>query len=221
VSLSGQESASESVAQKSGASVSKRPTRDERLVRIYHTAAQIFDKKGYDATSLNDIAEAVGLTKAGLYHYIPSKELLLFEVMNYAMDCVDAEVLSPVESIEDPEERLRTLAARYAKLIIERGQQMTIVVYEETGLTSEHLRQITHRRRAFYEAVRDTVRSGQEQGKFPGVDPSLAALCFFGAMMWMAHWYRPDGRLSSDEVVEEIRKLMIDKMLGRSPGLET
>ena len=84
-------------------------------------AAQIFRDRGFDATSVSDIARALGLTKAGLYHHFESKEALLFEIMSFGLDKVRDEVLTPVRGIRDPEERLRQLIVRHAR-ITTRGQ---------------------------------------------------------------------------------------------------
>src|SRR5437763_2929408 len=87
-----------------------------RRVDICRTAAQIFRDRGYDATSVNDIARALGMTKAGLYHYIRGKEALLFEIMSFGMDQIDAEVIAPIRELRDPEERLRQLLVRHARI---------------------------------------------------------------------------------------------------------
>ena len=86
------------------------------------TAAQIFRDRGYDATSVSDVARALGMTKAGLYHHFESKEALLFEIMMYGLDRVRDEVIVPVRAIRDPEERLRQLIVRHAR-IATRGQR--------------------------------------------------------------------------------------------------
>src|SRR5258708_40145502 len=92
-------------------------------------------RKGYEATSMNDIADAVGLTNAGMYHYIQGKEHLLFEIMTFAMDMVDENVIAPTRAIEDPEERLRALEQRHAGRILEAGREVTILLEEIRGLT--------------------------------------------------------------------------------------
>ena len=69
----------------------------ERLAEIYHTAAAIILRKGYDATSVNDIANALGITKAGLYHYIHGKKELLFDIMNFGLDSLEEEVVTPAQ----------------------------------------------------------------------------------------------------------------------------
>jgi AcrR family transcriptional regulator len=78
-----------------------------RRAEICRTAAQIFQERGYDATSVSDIARALGITKAGLYHYFESKEALLFEITAYGLDRVRDDVMLQVRGIRDPEERLR------------------------------------------------------------------------------------------------------------------
>jgi AcrR family transcriptional regulator len=193
---------------------SRKAGKDARLVQIYRGAAAIIHQKGYDATSLQDIAEAVGLTKAGLYHYIHSKEQLLYEIMNYGMDRVETVVITPARAISDPAERMRTLAANYAKLIIENGQPITIILSESTGLTAAHLRKVIKRRRAFYEFVRDTIQELKDAGNVKRLDVSVTSLSVFGVMMWLAHWYKPDGRMTRDQVVEQISELTVERMLG-------
>src|SRR5437867_5365848 len=87
-----------------------------RRAEICRTAAQIFRDQGYDATSVSDIARALGITKAGLYHYFESKEALLFEITSYGLDRVRDEVILPARAMRDPEARLRQLVIRHARI---------------------------------------------------------------------------------------------------------
>src|SRR5258708_20643660 len=96
--------------------VAKVAPNDARRAEICRTAAQIFRDRGYDATSVSDIARALGITKAGLYYYFESKEALLLEITNYGLDRVRDQVILPVRSIRDPEERLRQLVLRHARI---------------------------------------------------------------------------------------------------------
>src|SRR6476469_8890933 len=89
---------------------------DTRRARMCRTAAQLFRDRGYDATSVSDVARALGLTKAGLYHHFESKEALLFEIMMYGLDRVRDEVIVPVRGIRDPEDRLRQIIVRHASI---------------------------------------------------------------------------------------------------------
>ena len=93
--------------------------KEDRTDHIYRVAAEIMCRKGYEATSMNDIAEAVGLTKAGLYHYIRGKEDLLFEIMSFGMDMVDEDVIAPAREIADAQLRLETIVGRHSRRIDE------------------------------------------------------------------------------------------------------
>src|SRR5471030_724368 len=89
---------------------------NSRRIEICRTAAQIFHDRGYDATSVSDVAKALGITKAGLYHYFESKEALLLEITNYGLDRVRDDVIVPVKDIRDPGVRLRELVVRHANI---------------------------------------------------------------------------------------------------------
>jgi AcrR family transcriptional regulator len=189
----------------------------ERLAQIYRTAARIICEKGYDATSLNDVADAVGLTKPGLYHYITSKESLLFGIMNFAMDRVQAEVVEPVQAVADAEEQLRTLITRHARLIMERGQEITLLVDEMAGLTRAHRRVVTERQRAYFELVRSILKRLSDEGKLRDVDVTVAAFSLFGMLLWVSRWYRPDGRLTSEQVADQIIHIAYGGLIGAGP----
>src|SRR5207247_9845279 len=80
---------------------------------ILRAAARLFQQQGYDATSMNDVAAALKLSKGGLYHHFQSKDEILFDLMNHAMDITEERVINPVKAIADPEERLRILIGRH------------------------------------------------------------------------------------------------------------
>lgn len=194
-------------------------TSEKRLSQIYVVAAQLFCEKGFDATSMSDIADAVGITKAGIYHFVPGgKKELLFAVMNYGMDRLESEVLIPSRAIADAEQRLRSIVTRHAALITGGSSPaghnpVTIVVDEVAGLTAVQLRKISQRKRAYLDLVRTTLQQLKEEGKLKDVDVTVAAFSLFGMLLWLSRWFRPDGRLSSEQVVEEICKIALGLFL--------
>jgi len=192
------------------------PTKQDRTGHIYRTAAEIMCRKGYEATSMNDIAEAVGLTKAGIYHYISGKEKLLFAIMSYAMDIVDEHVIAPARSIPDPEERVRTIIERHANRIIEAGGAITILLEEMYALTPAHRRIIRARKRAYFELLRDALVDLSKEGKLAAVDPSVAAFNIFGMITFLSRWYRRDGRLTAEQVRAHVREFGMNAVLGRA-----
>jgi AcrR family transcriptional regulator len=161
---------------------------------------------------LQDIAREVGLTKAGLYHYIQSKEQLLFDIMNYAMDRVDRDVIAPARSIVDPEQRLLFIAENYARLVIG-NQEITIVLNDIGGLTGTKKQHVNQRQDDFYEFVRGTLKELEAHHKANGIDTSVLAMSFFGVIRWLAHWYHPNGKLSRDQVIDQIKNLTAVRMV--------
>src|SRR5882672_9456595 len=134
-----------------------RPPRARRA-RMCRTAAQLFRDRGYDATSVSDVARALGMTKAGLYHHFESKEALLFEIMMYGLDRVRDEVIVPVRQVRDPEERLRQLIVRHAR-IATRGQGAIAHLGDEIrALPASSRRQVERRMRIYFDLIRDTLK---------------------------------------------------------------
>ena len=113
----------------------------DRAEEIYVKAARIFHEKGFDATSMNDLAEAFQLTKAGLYYYIKSKEELLFAIMSFGMDCLERHVLTPARAEPDAERRLRLILKAHARLLTEGSKAIAILSDEMAGLSAKHRRQ--------------------------------------------------------------------------------
>lgn len=192
---------------------------NERLAQIYTVAAQLFCEKGFDATSMSDVAEAVGITKAGIYHFVPGgKKDLLFAVMSYGMDRLETYVITPARALADAEERLRAIINNHVKLITSGSKTgghnpVTIVVDEVAGLTATHRRKIDQRKRAYLDLLRDTLKQLKEEGKLRQVDETVAAFSVLGIMLWVSRWYLPDGRLSPDQIAEEIMKIALGGLL--------
>jgi AcrR family transcriptional regulator len=186
---------------------------DDRLLLIYQTAAKVIHAKGYDATSLNDIADAVGITKGGLYHYIDGKKSLLFKIMSYALDLLEAEVVAPVEALSGAEQRLRTVIQLHTRLIVDKGIELTILLDESAGLTPEHLRLITNRRVKYYKFLRGIIQQLKEEGKLRVFDVTIATHNLIGQLQWLPRWYIPGGRLSREEVIEEFTNAALTALL--------
>lgn len=186
---------------------------DDRLLLIYQTAARAVHEKGYDATSLNEIADAVGITKGGLYHYIDGKQSLLFKIMSYAMDGLEIEVMKPSEAESDAERQLRLVIKLHTQLIIDKGIEMTILLDESAGLTEEHRRLITARRVGYYKFVRAIVERLRDEGKLHDLDVTIITHNLIGQLQWLARWYNPAGRLTREQVIEEFTKAALAALL--------
>lgn len=172
----------------------------ERAKEIYKEAARIFHQHGFDATSMDDLARALRMTKAGLYYYIDSKEDLLFRIMDHAMDWVEKEVLAPAQAEPDPERRLELIVRRHALELLESAHDIPILTDEVAALTPKHRKNILGRKRAYINLVRDTLDALQRQGKLREVDTTVATFSLFGMLLWLPRWYKKSGRLTSAQV---------------------
>jgi TetR/AcrR family transcriptional regulator, cholesterol catabolism regulator len=187
--------------------------KEQRADHIYRVAAEIMCQKGFEATSMKDIAEAVGLTKAGIYHYIPGKEELLFQIMGFAMDMVDQDVIEPAQHVTDAEARLRTIVERHSRRILEVGGAVTIILEEMAALTPAHRRTILARKRAYFDLMRQTLDQLASEGKLRPVNPTVAAFSLFGMITWISRWYRRDGKLTPDETLQDFLDIALSAVL--------
>ncbi|HEY0320296.1 MAG TPA: TetR/AcrR family transcriptional regulator [Pyrinomonadaceae bacterium] len=191
----------------------KSASNNERLAEIYRTAAQIILRKGYDATSVNDIANALGMTKAGLYHYMSGKKELLFDIMNFGLDELDEEVATPAKAINDAEARLRFLIASHAQLVTRGQGAITILVDEVTALTPAQCRKITRRKREYFDYLRDLLEELKVEGRLHDVDTTAATFCLLGMINWLSRWFRHGGALTAEQAASEIVKIALNGLL--------
>lgn len=191
---------------------------DERAGVIYRTAAEMIYEKGFDATSMSEIAQAVDLTKPGLYYYVGGKKELLYSIMDFAMDLLDSEVVGPAKSVSDPEERLRMIVCQHARLLTHEAGAVAILIDEDAGLSDEQREEITHRKRAYFDLLRETLEELKGRDRLRPVDPTVAAFSLLGMIMWIARWYDPRGRLESEQVVHDVTEIAMAGMLAPSAG---
>jgi len=186
---------------------------NERLAEIYRTAAQIILRKGYDATSVNDIANALGMTKAGLYHYINGKKELLFDIMNFGLGELDEEVAAPAKAIADPAARLRFIVASHARLVTLGQGAITILVDEVTALTPAQQRKITQRKRAYFDFLRGTLDELRAGGLLQDVDTTAATFSLLGMVNWLSRWFQQGGALTEEQAAEQIVRIALHGLL--------
>ena len=186
---------------------------DPRRAAMYRTIALIFRDRGFDATSVSDVARALGLTKAGLYHHFESKEALLFEIIMFGFDKVRDEVIVPVRAIRDPEERLRQLILRHARIITRGHGAVAHLNDEMRALPAAARKQIEQRMRVYFDLVRDTLGELHAAGRLQSVDRTVATFSLIGVILWLPRWFRQDGRLSQEQVAEQVVKIALGGLI--------
>ncbi|MEM7354028.1 MAG: TetR/AcrR family transcriptional regulator [Acidobacteriota bacterium] len=186
---------------------------DDRAGVIYRTAARMIYEKGFDATSMNEIAEALDLTKPGLYYYVKGKKQLLYSIMDFAMDLLDSNVVAPAKEIDDPEQRLRVIIRQHARLLTHEAGALAILIDEDAGLSDDQREEIVRRKREYFEFLRQTLEELKSLGRLRPEESTVGAFSLLGMVMWIARWYDAKGRLDSDQVVDDITAIALAGMV--------
>jgi AcrR family transcriptional regulator len=183
---------------------------DARRLELIDIAARVFARKGYHATSIDDLVEATGLKRGGLYHYIASKEDLLIA----AHERFIAPLLENARAIaaEDlpAEEALRRLAHALMHDIAAYQDQVTVFLHEWRAI--EHRPEWQHvrdGRREFEGIIQSIIRRGQAQAVFADREPRLACLGFLGMINYSYQWYRAGGAHTAEEIAEEFSDIFL------------
>jgi AcrR family transcriptional regulator len=191
------------------------PESKQKLREICRIAARVFYDKGYDGASMQDIAKAVGLTKAGLYHHVGSKDRLLFEIMNYGMDILDETVLQKVKDIADPREKLKQTVIGHIDLIVRaRDQEITVILHENRSLKGALRKKINARKRQYIDYLEDLIGQVQQQSGKPADSPRVAAFALLGMVNWLYQWFDPDGPIKQDELARSYVEFLFRGLLG-------
>jgi TetR/AcrR family transcriptional regulator len=189
-----------------------------RRAEICRTAAQIIRERGFEATSLADIAAALGISKSGLYHYTNSKHALLFEITMFGLDQIEAEVVVPVRGIADPEERLYEVVNRHIRIATRADGAVAQLADEVKSLPAVNRRKVQHRMRQYVAFVRAIVDELAAAGRLRAIDPTVATYMVMGAILWVPRWFREGGRLTAAQVAYEVAWSTVDALLRRPAG---
>ena len=177
----------------------------DRRAQVVDIAARLFRAQGYDATSLQDLADAVGIQKGSIYHYIETKEDLLFEIIqtvherteggNTAWRDVEGSALSKVRAFVEGHVRVSVDNLEYAEVFFR----------DSRALSASRSAQIIEARDRYEATLKKLVAAAIKEGSTrPGIDASLATRVIFGMINWIYLWYRADGPLSVDQLVKQL-----------------
>jgi AcrR family transcriptional regulator len=192
---------------------------------ILRTAARLFQQRGYDATSMNDVAAALKLSKGGLYHHFQSKDEILFEIMNHAMEITQERVINPVRGITDAQERLRALIRLHIEVVLSpRDREITVMLHENHPLPPPLRKRINARKKEYVHflagLIGEAQKEAQREAQRPGakdvqhtrgasrVSPRAAAFALLGMINWIYQWYKPEGDLQAQNLIPQFTDLI-------------
>lgn len=190
-------------------------TRDE----ILEAAAQIFSQKGFHGTSMQDIAQAVNLQKASLYHHVSSKQELLVGVLDQALDLLIEKMQTVMHQPLPANAKLRLAIEVYLVTMLEHRDLASVLLLEHRSLEPKFRSRHIPRRDRFESLWRDLILEGKAQGVFNCADVPLVSRALLGTLNWTITWYRAQGSLTPQQIAQSIADIYLYGLLAR-PGAE-
>lgn len=186
-----------------------------REAALHQAATRLFRERGFHATSMQDLAEALGMNRGSLYHYIESKDDLLWAIVSGALERLDGRVRPILEGEAPPVERLIGAIDAHLDFAARHGDELALLQIELRSLGPERRRELIGRRDDYEAAWRQAIREGIAAGQLRPVDVPLASIAILSACNWFTQWFRPDGALSAAEIGRVFAELFLD---GLRPG---
>jgi AcrR family transcriptional regulator len=194
----------------------KRSTNRNELLRdaALKMAAQLFAERGFAGTNLQNIADALGISRPGLYYYFSNKEEILealIEELTIAAQRQSAEIADREEL--DPAESLRLMTGAHAQWLLDHGLEFRVVDRNENDLPPRLRERHQKAKRAVLSSFTAIIERGIASGRFRPVDPQVAAFAIIGMCSWTAWWFRQDGRMQAQDVAKGLSELGVRGLL--------
>jgi len=180
---------------------------------IIAAATRIFSERGYHAASMSDIADAVGIRKASLYHHVRKKEDLLFAIHETLVDELIDETMSISSSSDPAAEKVRRLLHVTMNFIARNREGVTVFLAERHAVTGERWQALVVKRDFYERMVNQIVTEGRAGGEFVDLPPEIVARALLGMANWGYTWFQQDGPRSADEVAEVFAQLALHGLL--------
>jgi TetR/AcrR family transcriptional regulator, cholesterol catabolism regulator len=184
-------------------------TRDD----ILDAAAQVIRKKGYHGASMSDIAEAVNLQKASLYHHVTSKQEILLELLDRALQLLSERISVIATQEASADVKLHQMIKAYLQSLAENSDLSSVLLFEHRSLDKKlHARHVPHRDK--FEGIwRDVLNEGVRTGIFTCSDAGLAVRALMGVLNWTLTWYSPEGSKPIEKIADQYADLLFNGLL--------
>lgn len=179
--------------------------------RLLGTAATLFRQKGYAGTTTRELATHLGLQNASLYHYIHSKEDLLYQICITSLDQMQSAVIEVIQKESDPLARVVAMIRQHLQVILVESDAHTTMLIEMRSLSEHRYREVVIRRGKYESTIRDVLAEAQQAGALRSdVSPKYLALAIFNLMNWSLFWYDSSGELSIEDLTEILLRLFLE-----------
>ncbi len=185
-----------------------------RKAQIDGTATALFRAQGFAATSMRELALAVGLEAGSLYSHVRSKEEILHRVcFGLAEDFFAAFAAATTDDGQPVAQRLRQAIEAHVRVLTQDVAASTVFLHEWRHLSEPARTEFVTLRDRYEAGFRALVQQGTAAGELHCPDPAFAALTLLASLNWLPTWYRPDGKLTPDEVAHRLAEQLLGGLL--------
>jgi AcrR family transcriptional regulator len=192
-----------------GTGKASRLLESDRFWEICEKAAHIFAQKGFDRTSLDDIAAVLKITKPGLYYYFSSKDELLYTIIEFYWEKLYQGFKNRAVDVDDPLEMLRYIIANHLRFVIT-NREASLLVEEKYALREDYRKAYEKKEKEYADAVRDEVLQLQRKGLLRAdVDATVVTYSLFSLINMVHRWYNPKGRIPPEKYIRQITDMFL------------
>ncbi len=188
---------------------------EDKQAEIFAAAVRIFQKKGYHAASMQDLADAVGLQKASLYYYVSSKEDLLTLVYERSIGAFTKQLTELVAQPLAPTEKLHRAIETQLVALSGQLELFTVYLHEQKFINGRLKSRIRAEAERHAELLATILQEGIQRGEFRELDVKMTARAIIGMCNWLYQWYSPEGPLSPHEIATIFSDLVINGVQAR------
>ena len=192
-----------------------RPRQKAIRDQILRKAADLFRERGFPATTLDDIARSLGMSKASLYTYFGGKEEILAAISQETIESFTRELGLVLRSDLSPEDKLRRIVREHVRFVIANRSFLTVFFSEETNLPARFARALAAQKDRYDKGVESVLADGIRRGVFRDVPPRLVVFGLLGMVNWLYKWYNPRGRWGAEEISAAFLAVVEDGLLRR------
>lgn len=185
--------------------------RETKREAVLRTAARMFNEKGFHATSLDEVAQSLNVTKPTLYYYVDSKDEILFECVRIGLEMLRAAIDESARPNATALQKLVAAMHRYAE-IVTMDFGMCVIRVGEDPLPVESRLKLRRLKAQLDMEFRQLIVQCIEEGTLTPRDPKITSFALAGAISWIGRWYRPDGGLTGPQIATQIIQLLVEGM---------
>ena len=182
---------------------------NEKLNAVLSASSALFARKGFERATIRDVAQATGISLAGLYYYFKSKEELLFLIQFRAFDTICEKLKEIIQNETDPQTCLYSMIEMHFEYFIRNMNDLKICSREIESLKGEFYKTVAEKRKEYFELAQSIFEKISDKSGDSSADSRLAALYLFGTLNWIYQWYKPGRYPEAKELASQLSSIYL------------